>query len=83
MVREESWKKGFYADNLIKYECKECNKQFIIGEEMLKDCPPNYPLCPYCGQNNVDKTAWTTDDDLLDTELGCVGLYIDEENNDE
>lgn len=54
MYRDGSWVKGHYIDNHKKYECLNCGKQFIIGEVLEKDCPPGFPVCPYCGQSNVE-----------------------------
>lgn len=35
------------------YVCNDCGKKFIIGKKSAEDCPPGYPVCPYCGQSNV------------------------------
>lgn len=80
MYREEHWSKGHYMDNMVKNECSDCGKTFIIGEEMKKDCPPGYPVCPYCGQSNVEWVTWCTDEnskDMHENGIGCSGLYID------
>jgi DNA-directed RNA polymerase subunit RPC12/RpoP len=84
MYRQEGWTKGHYMDNMIKYECHDCGRTFIVGEEMLKDCPPGYPVCPYCGQSNVEWTVWS-DEETAERDcdvLGCLGLYIDTEDGD-
>lgn len=79
MYRDGSWVKGHYIDNHKKYECLNCGKQFIIGEVLEKDCPPGFPVCPYCGQSNVECVTWTEDDRLqnLEAEMGCLAICID------
>jgi hypothetical protein len=46
---------------------------------MLKECPPGYPVCPYCGQINVEWTAMANEETAEeDCEvLGCLALYVD------
>lgn len=69
----------FYQDNMVKYECKDCGRTFIVGEEMKKDCKPGHMVCPYCGKSHIEDIVWTTDENLLEMDLGCIGLYIDAE----
>lgn len=80
MYREDYWEKGHYIDNHKKYECLDCEKQFIIGEKLVADCPSGFPLCPYCGQSNVECVSWTEDNQLseLCSEMGCLAIYVDE-----
>lgn len=82
MYRSDDWFEGFYIDNHRKYECNECNKEFIVGEELLKDCPPGFPICPYCGKSNVECTSWTEDDQLeeLSSDMGCLAISVNTEN---
>lgn len=77
MYREDGWEKGFYIDNHRKYECYNCGKQFIVGEELMKGSERGYPLCPYCGQHNVDCVVWTEDEELqkLDSDMGCLAIF--------
>lgn len=76
MYREAEWEKGYYVDNHKKYVCCDCERQFIIGEKQSEDCPPGFPVCPYCGQANVACVAWTEDDQLeeLSSNLGCITI---------
>ena len=85
MYREDGWEKGFYIDNHKKYECRDCGKQFIVGEKLIEDCLPGFPICPYCGKNNVECTAWTEDDQLqeLASNIGCIAIYINEDLKEE
>ena len=79
MYREDGWVEGHYIENHEKYVCADCGKTFIIGKESAEDCPPGYPVCPYCGQHNVDRIVWTEDEDLeeLVSEMGCLAIYSD------
>lgn len=79
MYREEGWMAGHYIDNHKKYECRDCEKQFIVGEKSIEDCPQGFPLCPYCGQSNVECISWTDDEMLqeLSSDLGCLAIYLD------
>lgn len=84
MYREEYWKKGYYIVNHQKYNCLNCGKDFIIGKELLDERVPNSPICPYCGQVHVECVAETDDEFLqrLAGELGCLGIYLDEETQE-
>ena len=79
MFRDESWEKGVYIDGHKKYECCSCQKEFIVGEKLVEDCPPGYPVCPYCGATCVECTVWTDDNQLevLASDMGCLAIYID------
>lgn len=82
MYREDGWVDGHYIDNHKKYECRDCGKQFIIGEELAKDCRPGFPVCPYCGCSYVECVVWTEDDQLaeLDSDMGCLAICVDRAN---
>lgn len=79
MYREDGWMAGHYIDNHKKYECIDCGKQFIVGEKSIEDCLQGFPLCPYCGQSNVECISWTDDEMLqeLSSDLGCLAIYLD------
>lgn len=80
MYRDDSWSEGFYVDNHKKFECRNCNKEFIVGEKLLEDCPPGFPVCPYCGQADTECTVWTKDDQLecLGSDMGCLAIHYKE-----
>lgn len=84
MYREDGWMKGYHIDNHRKYKCINCGKQFIVGEKSMEDCPPSYPCCPYCGQNNVELISWTDDGDLqeMSSNLGCLAIYLEEDHEE-
>ncbi|WP_313152089.1 hypothetical protein [Lacrimispora sp.] len=81
MYRSDDWFEGFYTDNHKKYECSDCSKEFIVGEELLKACKPGFPVCPYCGTPNVECVAWTEDDQLeeLSSDMGCLAICVETE----
>ena len=76
--REDSWSKGFYIDNHMKYECLSCDKQFIMGEKLSENCSGGYPCCPYCEKKNIEKIVWTHDAMLedLDSDMGCLAIHF-------
>lgn len=76
MYRDENWMEGFYIENHEKYECDDCGKTFIVGKESSESCRL---VCPYCGQSNVERIAWTEDADLeeLGSAMGCLAIYAD------
>ncbi len=79
MWRDSTWQEGFYIDSHEKYECMECGNHFILGGKLIQDCPPGYPICPYCGQPNVESVACTDDEQLeeLASEMGCLAIYVE------
>lgn len=90
MYREEEWEKGYYIVNHQKYNCLDCGRDFIVGKELLEECQPGFPICPYCGKSHVELTVWTEDDQLqeLSSELGCLTICmnkkdIQEKNEDD
>lgn len=64
---------SYVLDNLVKYHCFECDKEFILSEYQAKNATKNI-ICPYChGQDIEDYVFLDEDDDLL-YELGCMGI---------
>lgn len=78
MYRSDDWVDGFYIDNHKKYECCDCLKEFIVGEELLKDCRPGFPVCPYCGSPVKQLISWTEDAELeaLNSDMGCLAIHL-------
>lgn len=75
MYRSDDWFEGYYIDNHKKYQCISCEKQFIVGEELLKG---REPKCPYCGSSHTELISRTEDDQLeeLSSDLGCLAIYV-------
>lgn len=67
---------GYEECSLEKYDCHNCNKQFIVGTEFIDGAKIS---CPYCESKLVKKIVWTYDDDLKDMDLGCLSLIRDME----
>lgn len=63
-------------DNLVKYQCHDCLEQFIVSEYVAKKS--NNVLCPHCISNDVEAIVMMNDKDSLN-ELGCLGIYHNEE----
>ncbi len=82
MYRSDGWVEGHYIDNHKKYECMGCEKQFIVGEELLQG---REPKCPYCGFSRVELISWTEDGELeaLSSDLGCLAIYVDTETEED
>lgn len=80
MYREDSWEKEFYIDNHDKFQCLDCNNQFIVGRELLKRANKENPICPYCGSHITEWISGTETEQLqeLARDMGCLGIYIDE-----
>lgn len=80
MYRSEDWFEGYYIDNHKKYNCMSCEKEFIVGEELLNG---KEPKCPYCGSSSTDLHAWTEDDDLeaLSSDMGCIAICLQKEES--
>ena len=80
MYRANTWSKGFYIDNHDKFYCLDCEKEFIVGRELLKRSNRETPICPYCGNAITELISWTEDDMLeeLQSDLGCLGIYVDD-----
>lgn len=80
MYRSDEWADGFYIDNHRKYECMCCEKQFIVGEELLNG---KEPKCPYCGSTQTELQSWTDDNELeeLDSDMGCLAIRVYKEES--
>lgn len=80
MYRSDSWVEGYYIDNHKKYSCMSCEKEFIVGEELLNG---KEPKCPYCGSPHTDLQSWTEDDDLeaLSSDMGCIAIRLQKEES--
>ncbi|WP_248663237.1 hypothetical protein [Fuchsiella alkaliacetigena] len=64
---------NYYYDNLIRYECLECEKGFIVGKYLSQNSDKDI-ICPYYHSDRVEADA-CSDDDLLERyQLGCLNL---------
>ena len=69
---------NYYLDELVKYLCWGCEREFIISEYQAKQVGTNHIGCPYCHSDNIMAYVWMIDQEQLE-ELGCMGIghYID------
>jgi DNA-directed RNA polymerase subunit RPC12/RpoP len=81
MYRSDEWLEGHYIDNHRKYGCRSCEKQFIVGEEMLNG---KEPKCPYCGSSHTELHSWTEDNELegLSSDMGCLAICIEKDGEE-
>ena len=71
-------------DYLIKFECNDCEGQFIVSEYILQkhgmsteeSCP-----CPYCGSHNTEGIVGTDEETIEEIYdyMGCMGISHKEE----
>lgn len=71
----------FFEDNLVKYECYQCKRQFILGEQTTLESTElgRKVSCPYCRTEDISWASRTIDENLEELDMGCVGIYIDRE----
>ena len=65
---------------LIKYECRDCNKQFIVGLIDHQTAKPQ--RCSFCGSERIEGTAAVDPDEKLFPwlwSMGCMGIHYDQE----
>lgn len=77
----------YYADNLEKYGCCSCGREFIVGQETLKRSAKEKLFCPFCSADITEWLSSTTDEHLEELkngefELGCGWLYVDDSEDD-
>ena len=67
----------FVDDKLVKFECIECDKQFILGEH---DCDTKV-YCPFCKSKYVEAIVWQGDTEV---QMGnCLMLHYWKGENDD
>lgn len=68
------WNENLVEDNYCKYECEDCGKAFIVGEELAKGCTIT---CPYCKSEEVECLSCMDEQCVEDIGgLSCTGIYI-------
>jgi len=57
---------------LIKYQCEECEAEFLMDVQFVKANPVSYMNCPMCGSECEDMSATSDEqsDELAD--WGCA-----------
>lgn len=67
---------------LVKYQCFECDKQFIVGAMDEKEKKPI--CCPYCQSETIDDMVNVEPDQDYSKwleEMGCMGIYYNKEGD--
>ena len=62
-------------DNLVKFNCNECNKSFILGAVTMVIADKQI-ICPYCHSEYIEPVANTDNEWLRIHELGCMAITI-------
>ncbi|SHH58188.1 hypothetical protein [Sporanaerobacter acetigenes] len=63
---------SYVLDNLEKYHCFTCDKEFILSEYQRENATEEI-ICPYCHSKNVEDYVFMDDEDGLN-DLGCMGI---------
>ncbi len=68
---------------LVKYECYDCEKEFIVG---LIDYEEQKPICcPFCNSINIDDVVLAEPNKDYSPqwlyEMGCMGINIYKEGD--
>lgn len=64
-----------FEDNMTKYMCLDCGKQFILGDAATEGLPLGFPACPYCGQSNIEWRVKAEAGDIED--MGCMAIWTE------
>lgn len=54
-VKAKGEEEEIKATKTVKYQCPDCKKQFFIEKKMQEELPSGFPVCPYCGGNQIEK----------------------------
>ncbi|KNZ42397.1 hypothetical protein [Acetobacterium bakii] len=72
----------YFQDDLLKYKCYGCEKEFIVGRNHKETS--EQLICPYCGQAKaLDEISECGGECLEELELGCFGIYFTIDKNGE
>lgn len=64
-------------DGLLKYQCKRCGNEFIIGK-VIAERTHGEIYCPFCQHEEIEAVVLLPADDERNKELGCMGIYYNE-----
>lgn len=68
---QSPWNPKYVILNLIKYECGQCKRQFILSTKYDN----NRARCPYCESQAIEGIVMMDDPEQLE-ELGCMAKSI-------
>ena len=61
-------------DDLTKYECWDCENQFITGDRAVEKKPDRSLRCPYCGSKNIEGIVFAEAEEVDDMGMGCLRI---------
>lgn len=67
--------KSYVLDNLVKYHCFQCDKEFIVSEHH-RDKSEKEIICPYCHDGIIEAYVWM-DNDLGNLEELAIGHFLE------
>ncbi len=73
---------SYVLDNLVKYHCFGCDKEFILSEYQVGNAAKKI-ICPYCHGQDIEPYVFLDEDDDLLYELGCMGIGHHEDPEEE
>lgn len=62
-----------YEDDMTKYECSMCHRQFILGDAAVKELTDSLPHCSYCGSEEIEWIAKAKAGEIED--MGCMEIW--------
>lgn len=72
---------AYIDDNLVKYRCFNCHREFIVSEYQVKEWQTytlGTPHCPFCEYSScTEAIVWMDDENMLDM-MGCMGMGHEE-----
>lgn len=79
VVGVSDWNPNYYIDELVKWQCLECDKEFILSEYQVAHSR-GHIRCPYCISDAVEAYVALINQDTLE-ELGCMAISHRVEDN--
>ena len=52
------------VQGLVKYDCRECEKEFLVGAKDEAQSPPK--MCPFCGYDYIEDLSSTNPEEPPD-----------------
>lgn len=64
---------SYVLDNLLKYYCFTCDKEFIVSEYQ-RDNATEKIICPYCHSEDVKDYVFIDSEECEACDLGCMAI---------
>lgn len=68
---QSSWNPKYIIPDLAKYECRECESEFILSMKYAN----SKARCPYCQSKKIEAVVLLDDPRQL-AELGCMAISL-------